>query len=129
MWDGVWASGLTVGTVAFAVETEMWKGTRSLCKFCWYLRRTSFRRWDSIGGIITGLQAGWSGVWFVAGARDFSFLQNAPSSSDSNSLINMEDSFPRSKVTMSWGWWLYVVQELRMSEDVPLQPLYAYIDV
>jgi len=32
MWDGVWASGLTEGAVAFAVETKMLKGTRSLCK-------------------------------------------------------------------------------------------------
>jgi hypothetical protein len=38
--------------------------------------------WDSITGTVTRLQAGRSGVQILAGARDYSLLQNVQNSSE-----------------------------------------------
>jgi hypothetical protein len=56
-------------------------------------------QWDSSDSIVTGLQAGRSGVHSVAGTRDFSLLQNIQTGSEAHpASYSMDNEWKAARV-------------------------------
>jgi hypothetical protein len=89
------------------------------------------RIWDSVVGIVTGLQAGSSGISILARARDFSILQIVQTSVGAHPA-----SCPVGTVLFSEGWsgggvmlpcHLHLVLRLTINRAVALLSLYSFM--
>lgn len=94
--------------------------------------KLNWRTRGIVVSVVTRLRARQSRIQFLAGAGDFSLVQNFPTGPGANSdpcLVVAGGSFRGGKAAGTWSWQLNVCQvpRLRMSEAVLLLRLYAFM--